>query len=250
MSSQSSKCGAVLSTKKKRRKSYYKTEKQRSVEALDPRRNLPLNRYNLYCILERQRLVQSNPDYRPSENEVALPSDIYTGYEGMQLPKLPPRYQHLVIANDWCERRHIEYVYPKTQNSILTIELPLFRFVPSKRKLVKRSHRKAHGMFSLKEISRLTADTWKTVDGETLEYLTVAARLISERYKQIETDLGGPLAKKQSRRQTKRRSSPSSSQRYLPPYQLASMTLCAASRTIAKETRTISCASNPQPARR
>ena len=87
-------------------------------------------------------------------------------------------------------------VYPKTQHSILTIELPLFRFVPGKRKLVKRPHRKAHGMFSLKEISRLTADTWKTVDGETLEYLTVAARLISERYKQIETDLGGPLAKK------------------------------------------------------
>ena len=87
-------------TKKKRPKTF-KTEKQRSVEALDPRRNLPLNRYNLYCILERQRLVQSNPDYRPSENEGKLPGDIYTGYEGMQLPQLPPRYQHLVIADDW-----------------------------------------------------------------------------------------------------------------------------------------------------
>ena len=100
MWSQSSKSGAVSSAKKKRTK-IFKTEKQRSVEALDPRRNLPLNRYNLYCILERQRLVQSNPDYRPSENEGKLPSDIYTGYEGMQLPKLPPRYQHLVIADDW-----------------------------------------------------------------------------------------------------------------------------------------------------
>lgn len=100
MSSQSSKCGAMSSAKTKRHKTV-KTEMQRSVEALDPRRNLPLNRYNLYCILERQRLVQSNPDYRPSENERKLPSDIYTGYEGLQLPKMPPRYQDLVVAEDW-----------------------------------------------------------------------------------------------------------------------------------------------------
>ena len=51
-------------------------------------------------------------------------------------------------------------------------------------------------MFSLKEISRLTADTWKTIDNETLDYLTAVARLILERFKQIETDLGGPLEKK------------------------------------------------------
>ncbi|EJK75208.1 hypothetical protein THAOC_03072 [Thalassiosira oceanica] len=179
MSSQSSKCGAMSSAKTKRHKTV-KTEMQRSVEALDPRRNLPLNRYNLYCILERQRLVQSNPDYRPSENERKLPSDIYTGYEGLQLPKMPPRYQDLVVAEDW--------------------------FVPGKRKLVKRPHRKVHGMFSLKEISRLTADTWKTIDKETLDYLTAVAQLILERYKQIETDLGGPLAKK-SRPKTNRKTS-------------------------------------------
>lgn len=61
-------------------------------------------------------------------------------------------------------------------------------------------------MFSLKEISRLTADTWKTIDKETLDYLTAVARLILERYKQIETDLGGPLAKK-SRPKTNRKTS-------------------------------------------
>lgn len=179
MSSQSSKYGAMSSAKTKRHKTF-KTEMQRSVEALDPRRNLPLNRYNLYCILERQRLVQSNPDYRPSENERKLPSDIYTGYEGLQLPQMPPRYQDVVVAEDW--------------------------FVPGKRKLVKRPHRKVHGMFSLKEISRLTADTWKTIDKETLDYLTTVARLILERYKQIEKDLGGPLAKK-SRSKTIRKTS-------------------------------------------
>lgn len=43
------------------------------------------------------------------------------------------------------------------------------------------------------------ADTWKTVDGETLEYLTTVARLILERYKQIVTDLGGPLEKEKSK---------------------------------------------------
>ena len=101
MSSPSGKSGAVSSAKTKRNNKTFKTERERSLEALDPRRNLPLNRYNLYCILERQRLVQSNPDYRPSENEGKLPSDIYTGYEGLQLPKMPPRYQHLVIADDW-----------------------------------------------------------------------------------------------------------------------------------------------------
>ena len=78
-----------------------KTGEEKRAEALDPRRNRPLNRFNLYYILERERILQSNPDYRPGEADGPLPPEIITGYEGMAVPELPSRYRHIVIAPDW-----------------------------------------------------------------------------------------------------------------------------------------------------
>ena len=72
----------------------------------------------------------------------------------------------------------------------LTIPLGSPRFVPGKRKLVRRSHRKNHGLISFKEIAQVTADNWKTVDTQTFDFVTKAAKIISDRYKEIEQALG------------------------------------------------------------
>ena len=82
-------------------KSHFRIERPRSSEALDPRRNRPLNRFNLYYIIERERLLQSIDGYQPDEADGQLPPDIVTGYEGLELPELPKRYRHIKIADDW-----------------------------------------------------------------------------------------------------------------------------------------------------
>ena len=82
-------------------KSHFRIERPRSSEALDPRRNRPLNRFNLYYIIERERLLQSINGYQPEPADGPLPPDIVTGYEGLQLPELPMKYRHIEIAEDW-----------------------------------------------------------------------------------------------------------------------------------------------------
>lgn len=147
----------------------YKTAQERRTEASDPRKNRPLNRFNLYYILERERLLQSSAEYKPGQSNQPLPPGIITGYEGLELPELPPRYSHLELPKDW--------------------------FVPGKRKLVRRSHRKNHGLISFKEIAQVTADNWKTVDTQTFDFVTKAAKIIADRYKEIEQALGAaPVA--------------------------------------------------------
>lgn len=79
----------------------YKTAQERRTEASDPRKNRPLNRFNLYYILERERLLQSSSDYKPGQSNAPLPPGIITGYEGLELPELPPRYSHLELPKDW-----------------------------------------------------------------------------------------------------------------------------------------------------
>ena len=82
-------------------KSHFRIERPSSSEALDRRHNRPLNRFNLYYIIERERLLQSIDGYQPDEADGPLPPDIVTGYEGLQLPELPMRYRHIEIAHDW-----------------------------------------------------------------------------------------------------------------------------------------------------
>ena len=73
--------------------------------------------------------------------------------------------------------------------------LSLTRFVPGKRKMIKRNHKKSHGLMSFAKIARHVSETWKTVDDETFDYVTEVARLILVRFKEIEVALGGALSK-------------------------------------------------------
>lgn len=80
----------------------------------------PYNVYNLFFILERFLLIQARDGMQapPSTAE-------FNGYEGLDLPPLPPRYQHLepTLPEDW--------------------------YVPGKQRLLKRKHTKSHGGKSL-----------------------------------------------------------------------------------------------------
>ena len=64
--------------------------------------------------------------------------------------------------------------------------------------MIKRTHKKSHGLVSFRDISRHTAESWKTVDNETFAFVTEVARLIMVRFKEIEVALGGALSKSQS----------------------------------------------------
>ena len=64
--------------------------------------------------------------------------------------------------------------------------------------MIKRSHKKSHGLMSFSDIARHTAESWRTVDDETSAFVTEVARLIMVRFKEIEVALGGALSKSQS----------------------------------------------------
>ena len=63
--------------------------------------------------------------------------------------------------------------------------------------MIKRSHKKSHGLMSFSDIARHTAESWRTVDDETSAFVTEVARLIMVRFKEIEAALGGALSKSQ-----------------------------------------------------
>lgn len=64
----------------------------------DPVKAKPYNRYNIYFILERERLLQANPNYNRKD---ACAEICITGYENMDLPHHPKQYGHLDLAADW-----------------------------------------------------------------------------------------------------------------------------------------------------
>lgn len=100
----------------------------------------PYNNYNIFFILERVRLIEarkgskdsaaagndeeSHKSQQQQSSDASGNSSIITGstgYEDLDLPPLPARYQHLktVLPPDW--------------------------FVPGKRKKSKRKHKATHG---------------------------------------------------------------------------------------------------------
>ncbi|KAL7529178.1 hypothetical protein ACHAXR_002834 [Thalassiosira sp. AJA248-18] len=132
-------------------------------EKYNPCKGKPYNRYNIYYILEREKILQSNPKYCSKTAAAAAadacPADFITGYENLQMPSLPPRYAHLNLSYDW--------------------------YMPGKRKATKRDHKKSHGLISFQEMARLAADGWRSIDDETLEYVSIVADELKNRHKEL-----------------------------------------------------------------
>lgn len=123
----------------------------------DPLETKPYNRYNIFYILERELFLQSNSGYQRKRNDDhAIPLNFTTGYEDIDLPDLPPRFASLDLPFDW--------------------------YMPGKRKLKKRDHKKSHGLASFQDLARIVANGYKIIDDETLEYVTTVATLLKQQH--------------------------------------------------------------------
>ena len=78
-------------------------------------RPLPLNYYNIFFALERQRLIQENGSCGTAavHQHKDVSSFDLAGYDHITLPDPPPRYQNLNMPRGWfvpgkkTKRRHV-----------------------------------------------------------------------------------------------------------------------------------------------
>lgn len=119
--------------------------------AKEPR---PYNRYNIYFILERERLVVSlggeTKWTKMRDDPGAKPDPVKPGYEDLNLPPLPGRFSHLFVPEGWCVSG------PK-----------------------KRKHRKMHGVASFEDIAESISLSWKTIDEETSDWCSAVEKVRS-----------------------------------------------------------------------
>ena len=56
--------------------------------------------------------------------------------------------------------------------------------------MIKRRHKKSHGVASFQEIARVVAEGWKTIDRETLSFCTNLAAILKQRYNILKSSGG------------------------------------------------------------
>eukprot|EP00581_Thalassiosira_minuscula_P014630 CAMPEP_0183716732 /NCGR_PEP_ID=MMETSP0737-20130205/10521_1 /TAXON_ID=385413 /ORGANISM="Thalassiosira miniscula, Strain CCMP1093" /LENGTH=911 /DNA_ID=CAMNT_0025946029 /DNA_START=163 /DNA_END=2895 /DNA_ORIENTATION=- len=126
-----------------------------------PKRSRPYNRYNIYFILERERLIRAkggSTDWTKGA-DVGAKWSIKEGYDNLNLPPLPSRFAHIDnIPEGWCVADKIKK---------------------------RRRHRKVHGMLPFRELAKSIADTWKAVDKETLNWCTEVEKILMQRHVKI-----------------------------------------------------------------
>eukprot|EP01082_Thalassiosira_pseudonana_P014342 g13062.t1 g13062 contig7:800285-800898(+) len=145
-----------------------KTQQQRQLHS-KPVCGRPLNSYNIFFILERERLIQSKSKegtatlyHRDHDAEVTSASvgqtqeeklerstsDMYREFIDLELPPFPSRYRSIEgnLQVDW-------YMYDKNKNK------------------PKRRHTKTHGAASFTEIVHHVSSTWKKIDTDVLRYV-------------------------------------------------------------------------------
>lgn len=176
-------------------------EPERKYNACEVR---PYNRYNIYYILEREHFLQCDAGYRREKKALERRAaaagahgeggnsagskleSILTGYEHLDLPDLPPRYEGLVLPHDWFSPG--EYQDQRLLSLLSLIPDPTLlhlALLSAKRKITKRSHKKSHGVASFREIARVVADGWRNIDEATLVYCTAVAKIIKDRHAEL-----------------------------------------------------------------
>jgi hypothetical protein len=78
----------------------------------------PHNVYNIFFMLERQRLLvdqmTTDEKLQPQLDALSNKSFHLGGYDGITLPKLPPRYEHIDMPHGWfvpgknSKRKHVK----------------------------------------------------------------------------------------------------------------------------------------------
>ncbi len=122
----------------------------------------PYSPYNLYYILEHRLLLQEKGVVLEKESSPDGDNDLHLGdmnsYCSVNIPTLPSRYRSLVLPKNW--------------------------FVHGKKKEKRREHRKAHGVISFTELSRVVAARWKCIDDETFQYVKRVSLLIHKKWEE------------------------------------------------------------------
>lgn len=147
-------------------KTIYKTKKAAGAR--------PYNRYNIFFILERERLILGkggSTKWSVSTSDGAGPQSILQvqsipqEFKNLNLPPLPSRFAHLYVPECWC----IPGISAK-----------------------KRAHRRTHGVATFRELARLIASSWKAIDSETLEFCSAVEKVLKTRYMLLSKANGGP----------------------------------------------------------
>ena len=160
-----------------------KSKAKRETKRFDPAKLKPYNRFNLFFIvsstgirkdthrqfnvarpnlppntqLERELILQSNPDYKPSSAELRRPHFV-TGYEDVEIPfSLPSRYAQITIPEGW--------------------------YLPGRNKT--RPHTKSKNLIPFTELSKMIARNYKNVDEETFNYLDAISTSMIKRSKEL-----------------------------------------------------------------
>ena len=110
----------------------------------------PYNRYNLFYILERMRILQTKGARTESdEKDVSASHSMIATIAAT----VPPRYRNVVMPHNWY--------LPKPNSH-------------------KRLHQKTHGAVSFQELAKTIAENWKTIDDATLEYVSIIAQMLKK----------------------------------------------------------------------
>jgi len=108
--------------------------------------------YPLEYILQNLGVL---PDLK--DEDVFSTSD--PGYVGSGRPELPPRYDGIILPNDW--------------------------YIPGKTRRRKRQHRASHGKISFSDLSKSVSASWRNIDNETKLFCAQLADIGNQSYKKI-----------------------------------------------------------------
>jgi hypothetical protein len=121
----------TYSAQQKGTSSHNKLRKKQAMNDLTlPRMRLyqPHNAYNIYFMLERQRLIQEMKELcgtKAVQHHEQISYDL-TGYDFLSLPDFPPRFQNIQMPSGWfvpgknSKRKHV-----RTHGCELLIMMPL-----------------------------------------------------------------------------------------------------------------------------
>jgi len=125
-----------------------------------PMKMRPYNRFNLFFILERELILQSNPEYTATNKEIRRPPFV-TGFEDIEIPStVPARYAHITIPEGW--------------------------YLPGRSKA--RSHSKSKNLIPFVVLSKSIAQNYKNIDKEdkeTFNYLDAISKSMLKRSKEL-----------------------------------------------------------------
>lgn len=128
--------------------------KKQATKKFCPMKMRPYNRFNLFFILERELILQSNPEYK---SDMRRPPFV-TGFEDIEVPStLPARYANITIPEGW--------------------------YLPGRSKA--RSHTKSKNLIPFAALSKAIAQNYKNVDKETFNYLDAISKSMVKRSKEL-----------------------------------------------------------------